>query len=66
MYPTALDCQIDIMMLYSDEARTLLGGISTEQMETTIAESLVRTNAAFLNSELALSVNVVYIGEVRY
>lgn len=54
------------MILYSEEAMISLGGISHAQMQTTIVESLASTNAAFVNSELALTMNAVHIGEVRH
>lgn len=53
------------MLLYSEEAKLLLGGITDAQMQTTIVESLVWTNNAFVNSEVDVSVFPVYIGEVR-
>lgn len=54
------------MILYSKEAMVSLGGVSHAQMATTIVQSLAWTNTAFVNSEVALSLNAVFIGEVRY
>lgn len=53
------------MVLYSAQALTALGGITSQQMETIICESLVGTNKAFTNSEVSVYFNPVHIGVVR-
>lgn len=56
--------QIDVMFLYSELGRELLGNISPEQIETTLLEALVWTNEAMVNSEIDLVFSLVYVGEV--
>lgn len=58
--------QIDVMILYSEEAMRMLGKITDTQMEMHIAESLSWTNDAFVTSKVALSMRPVYVGQVRY
>lgn len=53
------------MVLYSTQAMAYLGGISAEQMESYIYENMAWTNGAFINSGIALSFNIVYLGLVR-
>ena len=57
--------QIDVMVLYTEAARAVLGGVTHQQMITTIVESLVWTNQAFINSEVAVRFKAVLIGPVR-
>lgn len=52
------------MVLYSRSALDT-SGITAQQMETIILESLVGTNQAFVNSKVSASVNPVHIGLVR-
>lgn len=52
------------MYLYTGAALTLLGGISNEQMASIIFGGLVSTNAAFANSEINLTFNLVFVGLV--
>lgn len=56
--------QIDVMVLYTETGLSWAGGVSPEQMETMIVESMVWTNEAFVNSELALQFNIVHMGPV--
>lgn len=53
------------MILYSDTALGTLGGITSQQMETIIAEGLADSNQALINSEIPAYFNPVYIGPVR-
>lgn len=53
------------MVLYSNQAMSYLGGVSAEQMESYIYENMAWTNQAFINSEISLSFNIVYLGLVR-
>lgn len=53
------------MILYDDPALATLGGITSNQMETIIAESIVESNQALTNSEVSAYLNPVHIGPVR-
>lgn len=53
------------MILYSTAALEILGDITTEQMETRIAEAFVTTNQAMINSEIKLGVELVHVAQVR-
>lgn len=53
------------MMLYSDLALVQLGDVSAAQMESTIIEGIVTSNAAFENSEISLEFSLVYVGQVN-
>lgn len=63
--PTTPLTQIDVMVLYSVSALTTLGGITPQQMETVILESLVGTNQAMVNSGVSAYMNPVHVGLVR-
>ena len=54
------------MVLYSVSALTTLGGITPQQMETIILESLTGTNQAMVNSEVSVYMNPVHVGLVRF
>lgn len=54
------------MVLYSLSALTALGGITPEQMDTIIIESLEGTNQAMVNSDVPVYMNPVHIGLVRF
>lgn len=58
--------QIDVMVLYSDLAMTTLGGITSQQLETIILDSLAGTNQAMINSGISAYINPVFIGLVRF
>lgn len=53
------------MVLYSSTGLAILGGITSQQMETVIAESIVESNQALDNSEVSAYLNPVLIGPVR-
>lgn len=53
------------MVLYSPEAMNSLGGLESQQMETTIAEAFVETNQAMLNSDIPLEIVLVHVAQVR-
>ena len=63
LFPTG---QIDVMVFYSISALTALGGITPQQMETIILESLTGTNQAMVNSEVSVYINPVHVGLVRF
>lgn len=53
------------MVLYSVSALTAQGGVTPQQMETIILESIVGSNEAMENSGVAAYLNAVHIGLVR-
>lgn len=53
------------MYLYTEGGRTVLGGISDTQMQTTIATGVATTNQAMINSDIDLEISPVHIGLVR-
>lgn len=53
------------MILYSTGAMAILGNLEESQMQTFIVERLASTNQAFINSEVPITFNPVYIGLVR-
>lgn len=54
------------MVLYSGPALATLGGITSQQMETIIAESIAESNQALINSAISAHFNPVHIGPVRH
>lgn len=57
--------KIDVMYLYTEGGKKILGGISDTQMRTMIATALATTNEAMANSQIDLKISPVYIGLVR-
>ncbi|CAM9223389.1 unnamed protein product, partial [Ectocarpus sp. 6 AP-2014] len=57
--------QVALMVLYSPEAMSSLGGLESQQMETTIAEAFVQTNQAIQNSGIPLEIVLVHVAQVR-
>lgn len=57
--------QVDLMVLYSVSALTAQGGITPQQMDSIILESIVGSNDAMINSGVAAYLNAVHIGLVR-
>ncbi len=55
---------IDIMVVYSDEAKTWADG--NGGIETSISTALARANTVFANSELGINLNLVYSGPANY
>ncbi|WP_295394593.1 Ig-like domain-containing protein [uncultured Thiodictyon sp.] len=55
---------VDLMMLYTPMARVNAGGFTG--VETRIMNAVTRANQAFLNSQVAIHLNLVYMGEVNY
>ncbi|CAM9947341.1 unnamed protein product, partial [Sphacelaria rigidula] len=55
--------EVDVMMLYSDLAKSQLGGISDEQMTTIITDAIASTNEAFVNSDLDVHYRLVHVGQ---
>ncbi|CAM9373608.1 unnamed protein product [Scytosiphon promiscuus] len=58
--------KIDVMVLYSPEAMSSLGGLNTQQMETNIAKELVETSQAMQNSDIPLEINLVHVAQLPY
>lgn len=55
---------IDLMMLYTPMARDHAGGFAG--VETRIMNAVTRANQAYLNSQVDIRLNLVYVGEVNY
>ncbi|CAM9251578.1 unnamed protein product, partial [Ectocarpus sp. 12 AP-2014] len=58
--------QIALLVLYSPEAMSSLGGLESQQMETTIAEAFVQTNQAMQNSGIPLEIVLVHVAQLPY
>ncbi|CBJ33607.1 hypothetical protein Esi_0527_0003 [Ectocarpus siliculosus] len=58
--------QVAMMVLYSPEAMSSLGGLESQQMETTIAEAFVQTNQAMHNSDIPLEIVLVHVAQLPY
>ncbi|CAN0357794.1 unnamed protein product, partial [Ascophyllum nodosum] len=57
---------IDVMYLYTQGGKDLLGGISDAQMQTTLATALTTSNDATTNSDIDLTFSLVYVGQLPY
>ncbi len=55
---------IDLMVLYTPAARNNAGGVAG--IEAKILNAVTRANQAYLNSQIAMQLNLVYVGEVAY
>lgn len=55
---------IDVMVVYTPKARTNAGGVAG--IETKILNAVTRANQAYLNSQINMHLNLVYMGEVAY
>ncbi|MBN1810261.1 MAG: hypothetical protein JXA14_00335, partial [Anaerolineae bacterium] len=55
---------IDVLVVYTDDARVQVGG--TAAMEAMITQAETETNAGYANSNVAQRVNLVYTAEVSY
>ena len=67
----AFDCpntdpasKIDVMVLYTDDARSAAGG--TGAIESEILLAVEETNTAYINSNITQRLNLVYMAEVNY
>ncbi|CAM9859654.1 unnamed protein product, partial [Ectocarpus fasciculatus] len=58
--------QVAVMVLYNPEAMNSLGGLESQQMETTIAEAFVQTNQAMQNSDIPLEIVLVHVAQLPY
>ena len=64
LYST-LYSKIDVMYLYTEGGKDVLGGISDTQMQTTLATALATANEAMNNSDIGLSLSLTHVGLVR-
>ncbi len=62
--PTAPPITIDIMIVYTAQARSAAGG--TAAMEAKLDQHIVDTNTAYVNSQINEQLRLVYRGEVSY
>lgn len=59
------EVNVDAMMLYSDEAKNLLGGLTDKQMETKLIKAIASTNEAFVTSDISLHFSLVRAQQVQ-
>ena len=57
--------KVDVMYLYTEGGKDVLGGISDAQMQTTLAAAIASANEAMTNSDIDLTLSLVYTGSVR-
>lgn len=57
--------QIDVMMLYTETIKSVLGDLSDSQMESTLAVAIASSNQALNNSNIDAEFRLVYVGPVR-
>jgi len=60
-----LSLQIDLLILYNQDALRELGNISASQMETTLVAEVEESNDILVNSEIDLEFVLVHVEEVR-
>ncbi|CAN0145382.1 unnamed protein product [Ascophyllum nodosum] len=57
---------VDVMYLYTEGGKDVLGGISDAQMQTTLAAAIASANEAMTNSDIDLTLSLVYTGSLPY
>ena len=55
-----------MLVLYTPSAMSRLGVTTDAQMETQVADAFASTNAAMVNSEISLLMNVVHVEPVSF
>ena len=60
-----LSLQIDLLIIYNQDALRELGNINASQMETTLAAEVEESNDILVNSEIDLKFVLVHVEEVR-
>ena len=53
--------KVDVMLLYTEDARDRLGGVSDSQMETIISVAFSSSKEAMKNSNIDLSLRLVHV-----
>lgn len=53
------------MMLYTDDVKAMLGGISDAQLESTFAAAIASSTEALINSDIDAAFRIVFVGSVR-
>jgi len=56
---------MDVMLLYTEGVKTTLGGVSDDQVESTLATAIASSNLALQNSQVNAEFRLVYTGPVR-
>lgn len=57
-------CQIDILFLYTSDARSTIGGITDAQFQSRLADAIADSNISFRNSQIDLEFNLRHVEEV--
>lgn len=57
--------QINVMMLYTETIKSILGDLSDSQMDSTLAVAIASSNQALNNSSIDAEFRLVYVGPVR-
>ena len=57
--------QIDVMMLYTDDVKPMLGGVTDAQLESMFAAEIASTTEALTNSDIDAEFRLVFVGPVR-
>lgn len=57
--------QVDVLVLYTAEAKMALGNVSDAQIESDIATAFQWSNDATENSEIPLTFNIAHTQQVR-
>lgn len=57
--------QIDVMMLYTETIKSILGDLSDSQMDSTLAVAIASSSQALNNSNIDAEFRLVYVGPVR-
>ena len=52
-------------MLYTDDVKAMLGGISDAQLESTFAAAIATSTEALINSDIDAAFRIVFVGSVR-
>ena len=54
------------MMLYTDDVKTMLGGVTDAQLESTFAAAIASSTEALTNSDIDAEFRLVFVGPVRF
>ena len=53
-------------MLYTDDVKTMLGGVTDAQLESTFAAAIASSTEALTNSDIDAEFRLVFVGPVRF
>lgn len=57
-------CQIDILFLYTPDAKAVIGGITDAQFQSRLADAIADSNISMKNSNIDLELNLRHVEEV--